>query len=267
MELKPKEPRGASISWFQREPGEPNSTEMLFFGLLVLSTPHERSLDDWATRIMRYAPRYVSEGPAGLPDEWKVSVKVKIPDIYEPLAKAYAQSQWETPMLQRIADAIHQSITDDGFKLNLDPQRLRDHYSWQTKDKKVQSSKHPCKIRWRCPVALIGVAQLIMHKRRDMEQLLNMETVLQKPTHEETITLHRKTLDELTENKEALLRANDVIRKHLARKAEEKAAAKKNLSDTKAAAKQQVKDAKTAAAKKYAERLTEEREKRKQTRT
>eukprot|EP00966_Prymnesium_polylepis_P146774 3390170-Prymnesium_polylepis.1 len=129
---------------------------MLFFGYLVLVTPTERNLNDWATRVWRYAPRYFSEGLAGLPDEWKPSKQVNIPDIYQPLAKAYAQSQWETPMLQRIADAIHQSITDDGWKLNLTEQRLRDHYTWQTKDKKVQSSKHPCRIRWKSPEGLIG---------------------------------------------------------------------------------------------------------------
>ena len=160
MELKPKEPRGASISWFKREPGEPNSTEMLFFGLLVLSTPHERSLDDWATRVMRYAARYFSEGLTGLPDDWKPSRQVNTPDIYEPLAKAYTRTQWETPVLQRIADAIHQSVTDDGFKLNLDPQRLRDHYSWQTK-MNASKAKHTCRTRWKCPQALFGVAQLI----------------------------------------------------------------------------------------------------------
>ena len=124
MELKPKEPKGAALHWFDRAPGEPNSTEMLFFGLLVLSTPHERSLDDWATRVMRYAARYFSEGLTGLPDDWKPSRQVNVPHIYLPLDKAYCKSQWETPVLERIANAIHQSVTDDGWKLDVTPQRL-----------------------------------------------------------------------------------------------------------------------------------------------
>eukprot|EP00966_Prymnesium_polylepis_P293154 6771007-Prymnesium_polylepis.1 len=134
---------------------------------------------------MRYAPRYFSDDLAGLPDEWNVTVKVKIPEIYEPIAEAYAETTWQQPMLERIADAISQSVTDAGWKLDITAQRLKDHKNWQTNDKNLKNSKHPCRIRWRCLPALFGVAQLIQHKRREMEQLLNMETVVQKPTHEE----------------------------------------------------------------------------------
>eukprot|EP00966_Prymnesium_polylepis_P333070 7388535-Prymnesium_polylepis.1 len=63
--------------------------------------------------------------------------------------------------------------------------------------------------------------------------------------------MHRKTLDELTEKKEALLKATDVIRKHAKRRADAKETAKKKLADVKVAAKQQLAGAKAAAKQKY----------------
>ena len=59
--MQPKEPKAASISWFERTPALPNDEEMLFFSLLVVSSGRKvDELNKWAAEVL-----YVKLGKYG----------------------------------------------------------------------------------------------------------------------------------------------------------------------------------------------------------
>ena len=73
LKQEPKVPRASSISWFDRSPGPANSTEQLFFTLLVLnSSTQVKDLNVWADEVLKHEKAYVQEGSAWkIPAEWK----------------------------------------------------------------------------------------------------------------------------------------------------------------------------------------------------
>ena len=203
MKLEPKQPRGESISWYSRDAGPPNAKEMTFFALLVVKYPPPAvNLADWATRVMRYHPRYISDDLAGLPVDWKPSKQVNVPAIYAPIASAPTPTRpgtrptWHaSPRRCTAGTAMARAKA-----LNLTAQKLHDHNTWQ-KSEKIKSSKHPARIRWKTLEALFGVAELVQKERRELQRLLDIEEdISSKPSLQETVVMQRAAIDGLQQN-------------------------------------------------------------------
>ena len=170
--MKPKETRSESVTWCNFKDDVPNCKENLFFAMLVVwSRSTVAQLMEWVGQVLRYEAAFQSQGAAGLPADWLVSVKVQTPAIYGSIADAYANQAWDTNMLERIADAMR-SWKGAGAQLGLTVQRLRDHFKNQAAHKKA---KPKAKLHLKTPAALFGVARLIKDRRGDIEQLLKTE--------------------------------------------------------------------------------------------
>ena len=69
-----KEPRAASIAWFEHAPSEPNKSEVLLFALLVLSSGKTVSeLDEWAKKVLVEERPHETDAVYKLPEspEWR----------------------------------------------------------------------------------------------------------------------------------------------------------------------------------------------------
>lgn len=263
MKITPSEPRNESIEWFDFKEDVPNSKEIRFFALLVISKrPSVAHMNEWVCSVLRYEAYFESRGKAGLPPDWLPSMKVQVPPIYEYLYHAYAGVEWDTPMLQRIANAMH-TMLGDGQQVNLTPQHLRDHYSRQ----KAHKSKKPkALLHWKTPAALFGVARLIKDRRSEMEQSLNIEISQPKPTLMESIVINRVMQVDLEESERKAKLAKDAARQAAARLTAEKnarkadaAAAKKATKSVAMVKKEALRELRAKAKTKYLQRKAEVR--------
>ena len=151
------------MTWFSRSSswGAPNENEVLFFALLVLyEGALDPELDSWAETVMREEPEYKKEGWT-MPMEWR-SIGKKISPIFARLHQAYSGSEFGSFKLQSIATAMKIILV-----LDITAGHLKDHKSWQLK------AKGPP--RWKTAASLFGVAALVLRRRNELSELLEMK--------------------------------------------------------------------------------------------
>ena len=164
MNLQPKKSTADSVSFFERAPGPPNDTEVLFFSLLVCSNGDRVSdLELWASSVLRYESSYCAGPFADMPDDRKVTRKVNTPPILSPLALSYT-GVWDMERLKQIAKAI-QMWDGPGAAGGLCPSGLKNHRAWKP------SKGGP---RWKSLEALFGVARLVTRSGVVLRRLLEI---------------------------------------------------------------------------------------------
>ena len=103
----PAERRAPSFKWHAPPKAEPNETEILFFGFLLVTGPkNAKDLHKWAAGV-RSERREALE----LQSEWRPAASWGTANgeslLFEPLREAY-KSQWPGDALEAIARAIEQ---------------------------------------------------------------------------------------------------------------------------------------------------------------
>ena len=160
------EPKKAANNWFTKADKVPNSTELLLFAsLIVTSDVKAADIRAWAASVMRYFPVFQSQGASGLLPEYRKTHKQRPSDPYQMLANAY-KSEWGETRLDSIGKAIQMWRglgQHDGLSFN-------------------NLKRHPREVkgRWELPEALFGVASILKSNLSKLRKLLNIQEDLEE---------------------------------------------------------------------------------------
>ena len=192
LKKEPKVPRASSISWFDRSPGPANSTEQLFFALLVLnSSTQVKDLDAWAEEVLKHEKAYVQEGSAWkIPAEWKPKGSQHAP-VMKLLLDAHSFSG-ENFTLDHIG-MVMQVWRGPGSQL-LAYTQLRQHFKWSHDSKVKKAGTATARVR----DSIIGVASLVKRSGVALRKLLHAPQE-QQPTAVEVIARLQGALAEKSE--------------------------------------------------------------------
>ena len=155
------EPKRAANGWFKKADKVPNSTDLLLFAsLIVTSGVKFADIRAWAASVTHYFPVFQSQGAPGLLPEYRKTNKQHPSGPYQMLATAY-KSEWGKQRLDSIGKAIqmwrgpgqHDGLSFDNLKRH--PREVKGH--------------------WELPEALFGVASIRKSNLPKLRKLLNIQ--------------------------------------------------------------------------------------------
>ena len=218
--------KAASVVWFDKEPGLPNDTEILFLALLVVKNAESAgAASKWAADVLRFSPSgAVPEvwPPPGAP-EWAGKGPNAAP-LYQTLEKAYKPG-WTWPALESICLAIR-SFDGVGQHDNLQPHHLREHIKAKPPGPKLAGAKRAPPVRWKSP-AILQVARLVKRDGAQLRQLLRLDAPREEvPTLRAQLAEARVQVEQMeaeaAKAKAALLREQGARRSEKSRRLKQK---------------------------------------------
>ena len=231
--------------WYDTAEAAPNSTEMLFYALLLIvyNEGHVRALNEWATKVK--AKKSAAEEQR---HDWQPKVDWgsfdKVSKLFDPMGAAFKGVRG-SDNLATIAAAMKlwdgEGRTDELDALNLSHYFHRDiHTVRKTR------SKRDGPPRWRS-WSIVHMAEFVLKHGVALRKALRLDDmeVEEVPTaHARAMAAEARIIELDSENKKMLAKAKDARRKANERKAEQKASAQARRREQRkaaaAAVKQQV---------------------------
>ena len=171
--------------WFDKEPSEPNATEILFFAILLVAAPENHAiLADWPALVCNEAATALEQQSRWKPNESWGMLPCKISKLFEPLKVAYERS-WQDAELDCIGAAL-QAVNLPGSMDNLRMTQLRNHLSHGPgKGSDLKGTKHDPKQsvrdappRWRT-YSIVRVAALLKQHCAAIKRALKSPEVIE----------------------------------------------------------------------------------------
>jgi len=195
---EPLQPKRQCLHWFEYTPSLPNEHEVLLYTLLMLKSEQHSvtKLKEWSSIVLSRMMAY-GMGRWQMPEEWKTKGS-KVPEIFEPIADAYAERTWHEEDLTQIGKAM-QAWRGAGRIDDLDSGRIKKHLASHAKapsaDPKAPKKGPP---RWKTVETLIGTATLINHHMVELRKLLHLDVPLEEvPTVEQELAEARARIGQL----------------------------------------------------------------------
>ena len=236
--------------------------EMFLLALQVVSDRESvDELNKWAADVYHFQAVFVSQGVAGLPDEFKVTKKVQAPGVFKRLEHAHENVR-SAEKLGQILVAMKSKYMGKTDLDQLTVQHLKNYFGKLADQRRSKKCKGPP--RWKKHEALFGVAKLVRGAGGvELRRLLG-DNELKVKGRGELLAEVEELSQQVTQVRDNLAKKTDAHRKLKEAEAAKRYKVKEARAQERRAATSDKRALKKSAKVKHNERLAEERERAKE---